>query len=139
MLFGTGLYTCNPKEVSMPKKKGKAVSFDAMVKFFMQQYNVPTKKDFEKLTERLDRIEKLLRSGSSAPRGRRAVAISGGRSASTASDLVLDIIRRSKQGAGFAEIKDNTGFGDKKLRNIIFRLSKTRRIERKSRGLYTAV
>jgi len=138
VLFGTGLYPCNPKEVSMPKKKGKAVSFDAMVKFFMQQYNVPTKKDFEKLIERMDRIEKLVRSGISAPRGRRAASPSGSRSGSTASDQVLDIIRLAKQGAGFAEIKDNTGFGDKKLRNIIFRLSKTGRIQRKNRGLYTA-
>lgn len=122
----------------MPKKKGKAVSFDAMMKFFMQQYNIPTKKDIDKLVDRLDRIEKLVRSGMVSTRGRRTISVSGGRSTVTASDQVLDIIRQTKQGAGFADIKDKTAFGDKKLRNIIFRLSKTGRISRKSRGVYTA-
>lgn len=122
----------------MPKKKGKAVSFDAMMKFFMQQYNIPTKKDIDKLIDRLDRIEKLVRSGMVNTRGRRAVSVSGGRATVTASDQVLEIIRQTKQGAGFADIKDKTAFGDKKLRNIIFRLSKTGRISRKSRGVYTA-
>ena len=31
----------------MIKKKGKAVSFDAMVKFFMQYYDLPTKADID--------------------------------------------------------------------------------------------
>jgi hypothetical protein len=123
----------------MPKKKGKAVSFDAMVKFFMQQYNIPTMKDFDKLIDRLDRIEKMFRSGVTGARGRRASVASGGKIASSASDQVLDIIKQSKAGAGFAEIKDKTGFGDKKLRNIIFRLSKTSRINRRSRGIYTVI
>jgi hypothetical protein len=121
----------------MPKKKGKAVSFDAMVKFFMQQYNIPTKKDFDKLVDRLDRIEKMFRSGLATARGRRAVAEPGSKTTSSASDLVLNMLRETKSGAGFAEIKNKTGFGDKKLRNIIFRLSKTGRINRKSRGIYT--
>ena len=34
----------------MPKKRGKPVSFDAMIKFFMRQYNIPTKKDVTDLT-----------------------------------------------------------------------------------------
>jgi uncharacterized protein (UPF0335 family) len=124
----------------MPKKKGKTVSFDAMVKFFMQQYNVPTKKDVEKLVERMDRIEKLLRSGALSSRGRRQAGTAGARGASSASDQVLEIIQQSSAtGAGFAEIKEKTGFDDKKLRNIIFRLSKTERIHRKSRGVYTSV
>jgi hypothetical protein len=121
----------------MPKKKGKAVSFDAMVKFFMQQYNIPTKKDFDKLVDRLDRIEKMFRSGLATTRGRRVVAEPGSRTTSSASDQVMNILRETKSGAGFVEIKNKTGFGDKKLRNIIFRLSKTGRINRKSRGVYT--
>jgi uncharacterized protein (DUF885 family) len=121
----------------MPKKKGKTVSFDAMVKFFMQQYNIPTKKDVEKLVERMDRIEKLLRSGALTSRGRRQAGATGVRGASSASDQVLEIIQQATDGAGFSDIKEKTGFDDKKLRNIIFRLSKTERIQRKSRGVYT--
>jgi len=48
------------KEGLMTRRKGKSVSFDAMVKFFMQYYNIPTKKDIEKLIERMDRLEKVI-------------------------------------------------------------------------------
>ena len=44
----------------MPKKKGKMISFDAMVKFFMQNYDIPTKKDVDKLMAKLERLENLV-------------------------------------------------------------------------------
>ena len=118
----------------MPRKKGKTISFDAMVKFFMQNYNIPTKKDVDLLIARLDRIENLIKStmGSSNakfPIARRKTPL-------TAVDMVLDTIRRSKQGINFAQIQAKTGFEEKKIRNIIFRLDKTGRIKRKSRGVY---
>jgi len=50
--------------------------------------------------------------------------------------MVLDVIRGSNTGLGFSEVKEKTGFDEKKLRNIIFRLNATNRIVRKSRGLY---
>ena len=46
----------------MPRRKGKAISFDAMVKFFMQNYNIPTKKDVDQLMIRMDRLENLIKS-----------------------------------------------------------------------------
>ena len=123
----------------MNKKKGKAISFDAMVKFFMQNYNIPTKKDVDKLIAKLDRIENLLRS--SAPLGPYPVKnrVSRRKTALTAIDIVYDVIKRSRKGLGFADIQAKTGFGDKKIRNIIFRLNKNGKIKRKSRGIYTAV
>jgi len=51
----------------------------------------------------------------------------------------LDVIKRSKQGTGFADIQAKTGFEEKKIRNIIFRLNKIGKIKRKSRGIYIAV
>jgi DNA-binding transcriptional regulator PaaX len=39
---------------------------------------------------------------------------------------------------GFAEIQAKTGFDEKKIRNIIFRLNKTGKIKRKTRGIYVA-
>ncbi len=45
----------------MPKRKGKTPSFDAMVKFFMRQYNIPTKKDVDRLMVKLDRLENLIK------------------------------------------------------------------------------
>jgi hypothetical protein len=78
-------------EVAMAKKKGKSVSFDAMVKFFMHNYDIPTKRDIDALNARLDRIERLIVS-SAGGRGRRGAIVksNGGPAAETASDVVLD-------------------------------------------------
>lgn len=127
----------------MPARKSKSVSFDAMVKFFMKQYNIPTRKDMELLMGRLDRIETLLRGGSRAP-VRRIVASSDspkkamGRRVLTATDMVMEVIQQAPRGVGFKGIQAATGFDDKKIRNIIYRLDKTKKIKRKTRGIYTA-
>ena len=120
----------------MPRRKGKAISFDAMVKFFMQNYNIPTKKDVDQLMIRLDRLENLIKS-SMGPYN--AKTQNARRSSSlTAVDIVLDTIKRSNQGIDYSQIQVKTGFDEKKIRNIIFRLNKTGKIKRKSRGIYIA-
>ncbi len=127
------------------RHKGKSVSFDAMVKFFMHTYDIPTKKDVDKLMNKLEQIEKLLKStGGPAKRGRPASSKNNrgkkgkGRSGSTAVNQVFEVIKGFKQGAGLPDIKEKTGFGEKKVRNIIFRLNKNGVIKRQSRGVYVA-
>jgi hypothetical protein len=129
----------------MARKKGKSVSFDAMVKFFLQYYNIPTRRDIDKIMAKMDRIETLLKRSAAMHRGKRLPAgrtvkgkVAAGAPAMTSSDMALDVIKRFKKGVGFAEIQARTGFGDKKLRNIIFRLHKMGKIVRKSRGVYIA-
>jgi hypothetical protein len=121
----------------MPRKKGKSISFDAMVKFFMHTYDIPTKRDVEKLMARLDRLEGLISSTAAAATGRGRSARR--RSGVPAGDAVLDAIKRSRQGLKFADIQTKTGFVDKKIRNIIFRLNKLGKIKRHSRGVYVAI
>ena len=123
----------------MNRKKGKAISFDAMVKFFMQNYSIPTKKDVDRLMAKLDRIENLLRASASIGPYPVKNRVSRRKTALTAIDIVYDVIKRSRKGLGFVDIQAKTGFGDKKIRNIIFRLNKNGKIKRKSRGIYTAV
>ena len=129
----------------MARKKGKSISFDAMVKFFMRNYDIPTKKDVEKMMEKMDRIEHLIRTTS----GRRLRAsnrkafnaddkAAGRKTVLTASAQVLEIIKRFRDGVGFADIQAQSGFGDKKLRNIIFRLNKLGETRSKGRGIYIA-
>ncbi len=123
--------------------KKKSVSFDAMVKFFMQNYNIPTKKDIERLNDRLDRLEVLLKESVSGAaiipstkgsRGRRL-----DKPGTTASENVYNVIKEAgEQGAGFSEIREKTGYGEKKIRNIVFRLNKLNKIDRKTRGIYTS-
>ena len=122
----------------MQKRKGKAVSFDAMVKFFMQNYNIPTKKDVDRLMAKLDRLENLINTAMASSRYPLKGPVGTRKTAVTAVDMVFDVIQRSRKGLGFAEIQAKTGFGDKKIRNIIFRLNKTGKIRRKSRGIYVA-
>jgi uncharacterized protein (UPF0335 family) len=126
----------------MTRRKGKSVSFDAMVKFFMHHYHIPTKKDVENIIARIDRLEKLLKS-SQRSKGRRSPARSAaadgqGTPTITASDTVLDIVQNFKQGVGFAEIQTKTGYDEKKLRNIIYRLNNLGKIKRIARGKYIA-
>lgn len=122
----------------MHKRKGKAVSFDAMVKFFMQNYNIPTKKDVERLMAKLDRLENLLKTAMASGRYPLKGPAGKHKTAVTAVDVVFDVIKRSNRGLGFADIQAKTGFGDKKIRNTIFRLNKIGKIKRKSRGVYVA-
>ena len=121
----------------MSRRKGKTISFDAMVKFFMQNYDIPTKKDVDKLMAKLDRLEILVTQSALGANDAR-VHNPRRRTALTAVDIVLDTIKQSRQGLGFAEIKAKTGFDEKKIRNIIFRLNKTGKIKRKRRGIYIA-
>ncbi len=123
----------------MARRKGKSVSFDAMIKFFMQNYNIPTKKDIEKIMARIDRLETLINTLAVSGKNRRVSdrgIAKDKTSGMTASDIVLEVIERFKKGTGFTNIQNKTGFGDKKLRNIIFRLHKLGKITRKSRGIY---
>jgi hypothetical protein len=115
----------------------KSVSFDAVVHFFMKHYNIPSKRDIEKLMTKLDNIETLVIK--SAARGKAIGSRNPRRPGMTASDMVLEIIQQAgDEGVNFAEIQDKTGFDDKKIRNIIFRLNGLERIRRKDRGIYVA-
>ena len=129
----------------MPKKKRKTVSFDAMVKFFMSTYDIATKQDIKKLMEKMERLENLIRTTAAYGKKKRVIApnfIGGkglqGKVVATASDDVFHVIKSFNNGTGFSEIQDRTGFGDKKIRNILFRLNKLGKIRRKSRGIYIA-
>lgn len=121
----------------MTRKKSKPISFDAMVKFFLQNYKIPTKKDIDRLEKRITQLEKLIRSRAVSERARTPTASSRrGKNTITAMDTVYNVIARSRNGASFQYIQSKTGFDDKKIRNIIFRLNKIGKITRQSRGIY---
>lgn len=127
----------------MARRKGKSISFDAMIKFFMQNYDIPTKRDMDKILGRIDQLEALIKKTSTHSRAKSGISresvkekTSRIKSPATASDTVLAVIKRFKNGVGLSEIQTRTGFGKKKLRNIIFRLNKMGKIARKNRGIY---
>lgn len=54
----------------------------------------------------------------------------------TATEQILQIVRRSRKGVDVPTLKTKTGFQDKKVRNIIFRASKEGKIKKVGRGIY---
>ena len=55
----------------------------------------------------------------------------------TDSDRLLEIIGRSKKGVGTAVIMQKTGYNQKKIANIIYRLRKQQKIKSVGKGVYT--
>ena len=129
----------------MIRKKGKSPSFDAMVKFFMQTYKVPTKKDVDRLAERLDTLETLMRSilgrlDDLAPgKASKNKGPAGRADKTNATVQVFSLLQKADKPMGFSAIRDISGLQDKKLRNILYRLVKTKRITTPRRGVYKAV
>lgn len=122
----------------MIRKKNKPISFDAMVKFFLQNYKIPTKKDIDRLEKRITQLEKLIRSTTAAGRTRASTPPNRPKKNNpTAIETVYNVIKRSRKGASFKDIQSRTGFDDKKIRNSIYRLNKMEKITRQSRGIYT--
>jgi hypothetical protein len=125
------------------KKKRKAYSMDTMMRFFLQYYNIPTKKDIDKILDRIDRLERVVRNmerdalaGESKGRSSRKAKTGKARGKMTATDKILAILRDAPRGIDVAGLKTISGYEDKKVRNIVFRLQKKGAIQRIGRGIY---
>ena len=55
----------------------------------------------------------------------------------TAIDTVMNIVGRSKKGVNTATIKSKTGYDQKKVSNIIYKLKKQGKIKSVDKGVYT--
>lgn len=131
----------------MSRKSGKSVSFDAMIKFFMMRFEIPTRQDIQKIVSRLDQLEKIIKKNAAAGKSKRAAhSKSNGQNSTvsdsgrplSASDVVLQAIQGSSEGMSYERLSGLTHFDEKKIRNILHRLHKTGKIQRKRRGLYVA-
>jgi predicted Rossmann fold nucleotide-binding protein DprA/Smf involved in DNA uptake len=54
----------------------------------------------------------------------------------TAVDAVYGIIKRSKKGVSIATIKQKTGYDNRKIHNLVYKLKKQGRIKSKTKGVY---
>lgn len=124
----------------MTRKKGKSPSFDAMIKFFIKRYEIPTRKDFDQLMIRIDQIEKLIRED--AMNVQKDLRLTNNETQeskvtiSAAFQVVYDAINQLDKPVTVNEIMNLTGYGPKKIRNILYRLGKMGKIIRAGRGLY---
>jgi hypothetical protein len=131
--------------ITVPTKK----EVDRLVKKTeksLSSLKVPTRDEFDKLAKRVEALEKALKgakkvkkpakAGKKAPAKKKGAA--RGKRQVTNSEKVLRVIKRSQAGVDVATLKERTKLEDKKIRDIVFRLSKQGKIKRTGRGVYKA-
>jgi hypothetical protein len=91
----------------------------------------------EKISRRLDALENVQPAKKRTARPKAAAAKQ--KAPGTATETVLGIIKRQKNGIDTAALKKKTDFDTKTIRNVIFRLKKQGKIQSGSRGIYMAV
>jgi predicted Rossmann fold nucleotide-binding protein DprA/Smf involved in DNA uptake len=57
----------------------------------------------------------------------------------TAADAVFGIIQRYKKGANMATINQKTGYDNKKIHNLVYKLKKQGKIRSETKGVYVRV
>ena len=102
-------------------------------------------KKTESLMKAVDRIEKAqtAKAKNPTPKARTVKKVAAKnapakkkRSKLTATDKVLSIINRSKKGVSVQALIKKTGFDQRKIANILFRVSTMGKIKTVSRGVY---
>jgi hypothetical protein len=134
--------------ITVPTKK----EIDRLIKKTeksLSSLKVPTRDEFDKLAKRVDALEKALKAKKGARTVRKPekavkkAAVKRKRAAKgkrqvTNSEKVLRVIKRNRAGVDVGTLKARTGLEDKKIRDIVFRLSKQGKIKRTGRGVYKA-
>jgi len=111
-------------------------NWEGFVKTLLHRLDIPSKEDIHNLHGRLDKLEQFIyqeQPNGKKPRQKRKA------NRKSASAIVMEIISNHGDGTNFKTIKAATGFDDKKLRNIIFRLDKIGKIQRITRGIYKKI
>ncbi|RLB89806.1 MAG: hypothetical protein DRH26_10845 [Deltaproteobacteria bacterium] len=111
-------------------------NWEGFVKMLLHRLDIPTKEDINNLHTRLDKLEQLIYQKQPSAKKNVQQRTTKRKSASA---IVLEIIANHPRGTNFKTIKAATGFDDKKLRNIIFRLDKIGKIHRVNRGIYKKI
>jgi len=99
-------------------------------------------KDLKRLTQKTDKMMKQLEKLEKAQAAKKPKAkavkkvVVKKRAKLSASGTVLAIVKRSRKGVDKATLIKKTGFEDKKIRDITYRLRKQRKIKRDRKGLY---
>lgn len=95
-------------------------------------------KQINELSKRTDKMLKLIEKSSKSP-GKTAPRKRGGRASAgrkTAVEAVFEVIKRSRKGVTTAQIKEKTGFKEKKIWDTVNRLKKQGMIKSQGKGIY---
>jgi len=108
-------------------------------------------KGLEALIRKAEKIEKglsgegrvVVRKRAGKPKAQKRVApkrmaVRAGKGR-TATGMVFGIIKKNRRGATTTQIRNGTGFDEKKIWNVINRLKSQRKIKSARRGIYVAI
>ncbi|TYT73579.1 hypothetical protein [Desulfobotulus mexicanus] len=128
----------------MAKKKAARPVLSDLIEQVLDQHDIPKRKDLADLMDRMIQLENLLKQihltvGMDTVTPRKTSSRKGKRSGLNAGNVVLSVMREHGGLIEFKEIREKTGYDDKKLRNIVFRLYKTGKIHREKRGSYRVI
>jgi hypothetical protein len=121
-----------PKKVAKPKAVKKAAAKKTTAKKAPAKKAAAKKTPAKKAPVKKTAVKKAIAKkapAKKAPAKKKVLPV-------TATDQILKIIKRSKKGVDVPTLKKNTGFDDKKVRNIVFRAAKEGRIKKSGRGFY---
>jgi predicted Rossmann fold nucleotide-binding protein DprA/Smf involved in DNA uptake len=101
-------------------------------------------KSLASLSSKIEKIGSLVhktpataKAGAKKVKAQKSAAKKSMSSKDTVLDKVLEVIRKSKDGATIANLKAKTGLESRQLSNALYKLSKKAKIKAKSRGVYT--
>ncbi len=114
----------------------QTTNWEGFIKLILNRLDIPTKEDISLLHNKLDTLEQLLYQ--KQPTNQKQTKKTAVKRKS-ASSIVLEVVANHPKGTNFKKIKGATGFDDKKIRNIIFRLDKLKKIKRVKRGIYKII
>jgi hypothetical protein len=122
--------------VVMSEHFGQGINWDSFLKSFLNRFDIPSGNQIRELNNRLDKLEGLFFKQQTETKNFKKRSKVKSKSASAE---VLEFVGKYPDGVSFKEIKKNTKFDDKKLRNIIYRLDKIEKIEKVKRGIYKLI
>jgi len=88
----------------------------------------------EKIVKALDKLEKVPTELKAKAKSTKKAAVE--KAKLTATEQVVNIINKAKDGIDVATLKIKTGFEDKKIRNILNKAFKDGKVKRAGRGTY---
>ncbi len=147
------------------KKKQKPSRVETIVEFLVERFKIPTRTEFEnlirkteeslqrlklptmtefnQLVKRVEELEKVAKvrkevakKVSRPVKPKKIAKKKTGAARVTDLDRVFKVVKEYPDGVNVGTLKAETGFEDKKVRNIVFRLGKQGKIERVGRGIY---
>jgi len=96
-------------------------------------------KETENLTQKVEKLERAKATEDAKKRARERKIAKRMAKSLMMTEAVLKIIRRHKKGVNISKLKDKTGFDNKKIQNIVYKLKKQGKVKSGGIGIYLKV